>query len=281
METPSPMTAPAMRLPFRQWSDYTSRDFARLDRAKLIAVLPVGAIEQHGPHLPMAVDTAIINGMVDACAARLPADSPVLFLPAQPIGKSNEHARYPGTVTLSAATLAANWMEIGASVAAAGVRKLVLFNSHGGQTSVMDIVARDLRQQHDLLVVCVNWYGLGLPEGLIDADELRFGLHAGDLETSILLALHPALVRMEEARDFASRERLAVRTFEQLAYDAGNGLIAWQTQDLNPMGACGDATRATADKGQRVIAHVAERFAALMDEIDRLPLEWLSAEPAW
>lgn len=125
----------------RFWSDYTSESFASLPRERLIAVLPVGAVEQHGPHMPMSTDHATIDAVVSATAPLLPAELPVLFLPTLPYGKSNEHARYPGTLTLSAHTLIDLWMDIGDSVARSGVRKLVLFNSHGGQMSVMDIVA--------------------------------------------------------------------------------------------------------------------------------------------
>jgi creatinine amidohydrolase len=117
----------------RYWSDYTSEEFSRLDRGSIVAVLPVGATEQHGPHLPLSVDSAIVSGMVAAIVGRLPDASRALFLPTQPIGKSNEHARYAGTLTFSAQTLISMWCEIGACVAASGVRKLVLLNSHGGQ----------------------------------------------------------------------------------------------------------------------------------------------------
>lgn len=275
------MSAPPLHLPFRHWAEYTSRDFAQLDRSRIIAILPVAAIEQHGPHLPLAVDTAIIEALVAAVVDRIPAEVPALFLPTQAIGKSNEHARYPGTLTLSAETLARNWMEIGASVAASGVRKLVLFNSHGGQSSVMDIVARDLRERHGMFAICANWYASDLPPGLIDDEEMRFGIHAGDLETSMLLALHPELVNMSAARDFESREQALLRSYTQLGYDSGAGRIAWQTHDLNPMGACGNASRATAEKGRQIIEHVTGRFIDMLREIDRLPVEWLDGRPAW
>ena len=134
-----------MALKHRFWADYTARDFAALDRGQLIAVLPVGAIEQHGPHLPLSVDQAILDGMIAATVPLISPDCPALFLPALPVGKSNEHSAWPGTLTFSVQTLISMWSEIGDCVAAAGVRKLVLLNSHGGQVSVMDIVARDLR----------------------------------------------------------------------------------------------------------------------------------------
>ncbi|MDB5874832.1 MAG: creatinine amidohydrolase family protein [Ramlibacter sp.] len=276
--TPAPAVSLAVT---RFWSDWTSEAFARLDRTKLIAVLPVGAIEQHGPHLPMSVDTATVDGMVAATMKRLPAELPVLFLPTQAVGKSNEHSRYPGTLTLSAETLIRTWRELGACVAAAGVRKLVLFNSHGGQESVMDIVARDLREQHGMLVICVNWYGLGLPEGLIGDEENRFGIHAGELETSILLALRPDLVQMTQARDFESADKALRASSNHLSFVEGKGLVAWQTQDLNPLGACGNAAAGTAAKGRSAIDFVADRFVQVLQEIDALPVALLQRQPAW
>lgn len=264
----------------RFWSDLTSEEFSRLDRERLIAVLPVGATEQHGPHLPMSTDTATIDGMVQASLPLLPDDLPVLFLPTVAYGKSNEHSRYPGTLTVSAHTLMALWTEIGACVAKAGVRKLVLYNSHGGQMGVMDIVARDLREAHGMMVVAAHWYTLGLPEGLFTAHEDRHGIHAGDLESSVMLHLAPAHVRRDQLRNFPSMT-------EQLAEEnrflsiTPSGRLGWQMHDINPAGAAGDASRASADKGAAVLDHVGRRFVQLLQEIDRFPLERLANVPAW
>jgi creatinine amidohydrolase len=264
----------------RYWSDLTSEAFSHLDRSRLIAVLPVGATEQHGPHLPMSTDTATIDGMVRATIPHLPGDLPVLFLPTVAYGKSNEHSRYPGTLTVSAPTLIAMWMEIGACVARAGVRKLVLFNSHGGQMSVMDIVARDLREQHDMMVVAANWYTLGLPEGLFTAHEGRHGVHAGDLESSVMLHLAPDHVQTGQFRHFRSMtEDLAEEN--QFLSITPSGKLGWQMHDINPQGAAGDATLATAEKGAAVLDHVGRRFVQLLQEVDRFPLERLANQPAW
>ena len=149
----------------RRWVEMTTRDFQDTDMSKVIAILPVAAIEQHGPHLPVEVDTAINRGVLERAMELVPADLPVTVLPAMPIGKSNEHIAYPGTLTLSAETLIRLWTEIGESVARAGVRKLVLFNSHGGQPQIMDIVARDLRVRLEMFVVCASSYSFGSPEG--------------------------------------------------------------------------------------------------------------------
>ena len=261
------------------WADLTARDFARLDAARTIAVLPVAAIEQHGPHLPVSVDTTLVNGVIAAALPHIAADVRVLFLPTQQVGKSNEHARYPGTLTLSAATLMANWMELGACVARTGIKKLVLFNSHGGQVSVMDIVARDLRAAHDLMVFASNWYTLGLPAGLIGAHEMRFGIHAGELETSMMLALTPQLVDMQYAENFVSSSEARAGRFPQ----AGNGMAAklgWQMQDLNPTGAAGNAAAATAEKGRAVLEYVGKQFAAVLAEIAQVPPDTLIDGPA-
>ena len=264
-----------MTLEHRFWADYTARDFARLDRANLVAVLPVGAIEQHGPHLPLSVDTAIVNGLVAATLPLIPDDCPAIFLPTMSVGKSNEHAAWPGTLTHSAQTLIAMWSEIGDSVAAAGVRKLVMLNAHGGQIAVMDIVARDLRIKHTMIAVAANWFAMGMPDGILTPQEALHGIHAGDMETSMMLALHPGLVRMEHARDFVPRNAALARDNTHLGL--GNaGKLGWQMQDLNAAGVAGNAGAATAEKGRAFIDHAARQIARLLVEVHRLPLTWLN-----
>jgi len=269
----------------RFWSDLTTRDFARRQASgqalRTVAVLPVAATEQHGPHLPLNVDATLADGIIAASLAHLPESLDVLFLPTQAVGKSNEHLRFPGTLTLSAETLIRLWTEIGESVARAGVRKLVLFNAHGGQVSVMDIVARDLRTRCDLLVYAVNWYDLPLGDdvnGLFPPEEHRFGIHAGEIETSMMLALQPDQVDMRQARDFRSTSQDRAQAFEIL----GNGRSAklgWQMQDYHPQGAAGNAARATAAKGQAVVQAAGHQLARLLQEVDRLPLSTLVDRP--
>lgn len=264
----------------RYWSDYTSEAFSRLDHDRLIAVLPVGATEQHGPHLPLSVDATVAGGIVERLARKLPQESPVLFLPRQSIGKSNEHARYPGTLTHSAATLIAMWCEIGACVAASGVRKMVLLNSHGGNISTMDIVARELRVRHDMLVFSVSWFGLGMPEGLYSDHELRHGIHAGDMETSVMLALDAPNVVMDKARNFHPANADWQDRFRHISL-AGGAKPGWQAQDLHAAGACGDATLATAAKGEATLDFAVDRLVELFAEIERFPLASLDTRPAW
>ena len=273
-----------MNLPSKFWADLTSRHFSQLAASDVInqtvAVLPVAAIEQHGPHLPVSVDTTLVNGVIEAALQHLPADLPVLFMPTQQVGKSNEHIRYPGTLTLSAQTLISVWMELGACVARAGIKKLVLFNSHGGQVSVMDIVARDLRTAHDLMVFSSNWYTLPLGDevmNLFTPAEHRFGIHAGDMETSMMLALREKYVDMSHAQHFHTQAEERAKKYPVL----GNGMSAklgWQMQDYNPYGAAGDASIATAAKGHAVLNAAGMQLARLLQEVSSLPLSTISAD---
>jgi creatinine amidohydrolase len=270
------MTAPASRF----WSQLTTRDFAALDPATTVAVLPLGATEQHGPHLPLGVDSTLADGIVTAALALLPADLPVLFLPTQQVGLSPEHARFPGTLTLSAETLVRLWSEIGAGVARAGVRKLVFFNAHGGHVGAMDIVARELRAAHGLIVYSVSWFNLPLGDAgaQFSAEEHRFGVHAGEIETSMMLALAPAQVAMAAARDFGSTSRQRAADYPIL----GNGRSArlgWAMEDYNPEGAAGNAAAATAQKGRAVVEAAARQLALLLAEVSRLPLDTAHTGP--
>ena len=278
-----------MTLTSRYWADCTTHDLALAQAdgslARTIAVLPVAATEQHGPHLPLKVDSALADGVVAASLAHLAPEVPVLFLPTQTVGLSPEHAAFAGTLTLKAETVIRLWTDIGESVAASGVKKLVLLNAHGGQVGVMDIVARDLRARLGLLVYSVNWFGLPLvgPQGqdvnaLFDAHEHRFGIHAGDIETSMMLALDPARVDMARAQNFASSAETRARQFAIL----GNGKSAklgWQMQDYNRAGAVGNAAAATADKGRAVLDAAGRALAQLLAEVHQLPPDTLR-EPA-
>ncbi|KRC09912.1 creatininase [Hydrogenophaga sp. Root209] len=276
-----------MTSPLRHWSDLTTADFDLLDKARAMAVLPVAAIEQHGPHLPLSVDTDIANGVVAASIPHIAPDLPALFLPTQAVGYSPEHTRFAGTLTLKAETVLRLWTEIGECVAASGVKKLVLFNAHGGQVGLMDVVARDLRARLGMLVYSVNWFHLPLLDeagrdlnAMFSNEEHRFGIHAGEIETSLMLALSQDRVRMQHAANFASKSQDRAGQFSIL----GNGKSAklgWQMQDYNAHGAVGNATSATAEKGRAVLAAAGRALARLLSEIDQLPEDTLTDRTAY
>jgi creatinine amidohydrolase len=253
------------------WADLKSLDFARLDAANTIAVLPVAAIEQHGPHLPLSVDTDLVNGVIAHCLPHLDK-SPVLFLPTQTVGRSIEHVAFPGTLTLGAATLIQSWMDLGECVARTGIKKLVLLNAHGGNVSTLDIVGRELRARFAMTVFTVNTFSLPLPaevKKMFGPDEERFGVHGGDVETSMMLALHPDKVDMAQAQDFYSSSQDRAQAFGILG-NGSSAKLAWAAQDLNNHGAAGNAAAATATKGLAVLQASGQALATLLQEIRRM-----------
>jgi len=266
----------------RFWSELTTADFAQLDVSRTVAVLPVAATEQHGPHLSLSVDTDLVEGVVQASLAHLPAALSVLFLPTQAVGLSPEHARFPGTLTLRAETVIRLWTEIGESVAASGIRKLLLLNAHGGQVGVMDIVARDLRARCGMLVYSASWFNLPLKDvhgqdvnAQFSTQEHRFGVHAGEIETAMMLALKPELVRMDKAQHFHSSSADRAVSLPVL----GNGRsakMAWQMQDYNPLGAAGNAAAATAEKGRALVSAAGKGLANVLVEFEGLALTVLT-----
>ncbi|MCZ2497230.1 creatininase family protein [Xylophilus sp. Kf1] len=263
----------AQPLPSRHWQDLKTTDFQRLAQdgtlLRTVAVLPVAATEQHGPHLPLGVDTLLLDAVLGQALAQLTPASPVLVLPTQAIGFSPEHTAFAGTLSFSAETLIRLWTEIGESVARAGVRHLLLINGHGGQVGVMDLVGRDLRARLGLTVWSSSWFALPQPPAvaaLFPAREHRYGIHAGDTETSMMLALRPELVDLSAARDFASASEARAGRYTLLA-DGRSAKLSWAMQDYNPEGAVGDASAATADKGRAVIDAAARQLALLIEEV--------------
>ena len=265
-------------LPSKFWSDLSWRDFAGADMSKVIAVLPVAATEQHGPHLPVGVDTYINQGYLERAVKLTPDDLPVLYLPVQAIGKSNEHIQFPGTLTFSHETLIRAWTEIGDSVARAGCRKLIFINSHGGNVPVIDIVARELRIKHAMLAVHAAWHRLGLPEGLFSAQERAHGIHGGEVETSLMLAYRPQTVKMQFAENFASSAIGIEQEFKQLRVTQPVG-FGWMASDLTDAGTAGDASRATVEKGEACADHAAAAFIDLLRDVHAFDLARLKPGP--
>jgi creatinine amidohydrolase len=254
-----------------RWEDLVTTDLGRFDPENVVAVLPVAAVEQHGPHLPLGTDALICDVILDSALARLDPAAAVLRLPTQRVGHSPEHTGFPGTLSLRAETVLALWTEIGRSVAAAGIRKLLLFNSHGGQAALVDILAQALRSEASMTVARCSYYRFPLPKGWVAERERRFGLHGGQVETSLMLHIAPHLVRLDRTRDFASSAEPWEAAHRGLQVEGETG-IGWRAEDLNREGVTGDASSASAELGARLLEHFAARVAAVLEDLRRFPL---------
>ncbi|MDM9627871.1 creatininase family protein [Rhizobium sp. S152] len=268
-----------MKLKSHWWWDLSAEDFRTLDMSKIVAVLPVGAVEQHGPHLPVRVDAAINEGIMRHAVERMADDFPALILPTMAIGKSNEHSAYPGTLTLSAETLGRLWYEVCESVYCAGVRKVLFVNSHGGQPQVMEIVCRQLRINLGMFAVSSQWSRFADLSGLFDPEERKHGIHAGEVETSVMRYLHPDLVDMSLAEDFPALSQVLEKEYDLLMSEGGAVGFGWQMQDINPKGACGNALAADAERGRISVERAADKLIKLIGEVISYPLSRLKPGP--
>jgi creatinine amidohydrolase/Fe(II)-dependent formamide hydrolase-like protein len=241
---------------------------AALDKQEGVVLLPIGAVEQHGPHLPLLTDTIIVTGLLGAALAQLPAEVRAWALPPLSYGKSTEHLKFPGTISLSAQTLGAVLHDLAASLQRAGFRRLAFVNGHGGNNALLDMTARDIRAATGLLCFCIHAGAFTDPPFDITPEEDRYGLHAGELETSLMLALAPELVRMELApRHFPAFPETGTRL-----YFVGQASAAWLAHDWSPSGAFGDATLATAEKGQALVERGIQHLTQLIAAISRFEI---------
>jgi creatinine amidohydrolase len=247
--------------PYLTWTEIQQMP----NQENVVLLQPVGAIEQHGPHLPLVVDAAIATAVLGKALEQLESEIPAYVLPTLCYGKSNEHWHFPGTITLSAQTLMATLMELGESVYRAGFRKLALVNGHGGQPQIMEMVARDLHQRYEDFMVfpLFIWRVPNLPMELLSAKEAELGIHAGDAETSVLLSILPNQVRMERALT----EYPHGLPQDSLLSMEGKLPFAWTTRDLSRSGVLGDATVATKEKGDRFLRALAQGWAQVIRDI--------------
>jgi len=254
------------------WTDFSAPDFIDLDPDKTVAILPIAAVEQHGPHLPVGTDTIINTSMMELLVKSAPADLDIRILPVQAIGKSNEHIWAKGTITHTATNLIDAWTQIGLEVARAGIKKIVFVNSHGGNEEIMGIVTRELRVQAGMLAVKSGWR-FGAPDGVLGDIERRHGIHGGDAETSLILNFRPDLVDMSRAENFVS---IAARDEQQFKYLRPTGafghVYAWVASDINPSGAVGEAALATAEKGRLIAERNVAGMLEVLAEVVRMPL---------
>jgi creatinine amidohydrolase len=247
--------------PYCTWTDIA----AMPDKANVVIIQPVGAIEQHGPHLPLVVDSAIGLAVLGRALTQLDKNIPAYAMPPLHYGKSNEHWHFPGTITLSATTMIAILMEVGESLYRAGFRKWVLLNSHGGQPQIMDIVARDLHQQYEDFQVFpfFTWRAPNITKSLLTEKEARLGIHAGDAETSLLLAILPDTVQMSRAVAEYPPELPA----DSLLTLERNLPIPWVTRDISQSGVIGDATTATKEKGEQIWQSLADGWVQVITDV--------------
>lgn len=263
-------------MPYHLWSEMTAPDLEACVDDRTVALVPVGAIEQHGPHLPLNTDTVLAEGIALAAAQRV-AKATVLLLPTVAVGKSDEHGAFPGVVTLDGATLQAVLTQIGRSVVRSGLRRLVFLNAHGGNVPVLQTVIRALRIEERLFCISAGWMSMGFPEGLVPEDEMRDGIHAGLVETAAMLHFRPELVKMEHAKDFVPASRAVARSNTVLRL-LGGVSAGWAMEDLNAEGAAGNAAAATAEAGRRMVEHAATRYATLIEEVARHEIPFRAAE---
>ena len=237
------------------------------EKENVVIIQPLGAIEQHGHHLPLVVDSAISMGVLGKALSQMPAEIPAYALPCLYYGKSNEHCHFPGTITLRAETLLSVIEETAESIYHAGFRKLVLMNSHGGQPQVMEIIARDLHQKYEDFQVfpLFTWRVPNITPELLTKKELEYGIHAGDAETSLMLSLLPEQVKMERAvteypQNLPENSLLSME---------GKLPFAWLTKELSKSGVMGDATVASKEKGDRILASLADSWVRVIKDVYR------------
>lgn len=247
------------------WADQKASVFRDLP-TDLVAILPIGAIEQHGPHLPVSVDRDLVEAVLERALPLLSPSQNLLILPTLSISKSGEHDRHPGTLSLSAETLLATLRDIGASVARAGVQRLMFLNGHGGNTAVLEIAARDLRIDHDMIVASGSWFGFAEWDGVVPSEAMAYDLHAGDSETSPMLAIKPQLVDMDLAENFVPAMQDWEKSNRFIGLTGQAAKPGWIIDDLNPKGACGDASAATVEKGEALLNSAAAHFVEFLSE---------------
>jgi creatinine amidohydrolase len=261
----------------RRWEELTSAEAARLP-PDTVAILPFAATEQHGAHLPLGTDAMIGRAVLGRALELLPDAVPALALPELAVGHSPEHTDFPGTLSLAPETLLALGRDLAAGVHRAGVTRIVLFNSHGGNPPVLELLAIEMRMKLGMLAVPAHWWRLAPSPGLFGPDEAAWGIHGGAVETSVLLHAQPDLVRGAEVRNNPSAAP-ALAAAHRLLGAQGPTSFAWAAQDLNPSGVVGDAGLASAEAGAQLVEDAALALAQLIGEVHRLPADALKPPP--
>lgn len=245
----------------------TSLQIKQLPKEDALVILPVGAVEQHGWHMPVMTDALIGEALLTQTIELLSEEANVWLLPPVSYGKSNEHLDYAGTFSLSPATLMNVLSDIGASLQRNGFRRLLLFNTHGGNVDLLNVAARDIRVSTGLMVFYVNPHSLDTTQDLVSKEEQEYGIHGGDIETSMLMAIKPNWVqdnlKVSEIPDVSALEFLTLE---------GKIRFAWVMSDISYSGIAGDATKATAEKGKVIMERSAGGLAKSLLELCRFEI---------
>ncbi|MGI9146015.1 MAG: creatininase family protein [Chloroflexota bacterium] len=256
----------------------TSPEIAALPKEQAVVVLSVASIEQHGPHLPVVTDALVGQTILGLALERLDATAQVWVVPPLCYGKSNEHRPFAGTLTFSAQTLAAVVRDIAESLARAGFRRLVLLNSHGGNPPVLDYIARDLHEDTGMQLFSIMISRMGVQDPPTDPDEAAWGMHAGDSETSWVLALAPELVHMDRTADLGDYPRMP----EGIRHLAVRGPVgfSWLTADLSVLGVLGNPKAATVEKGRAYVDATVDKLAGVLAEIAKFEMPGRAGDAA-
>ena len=250
------------------WNECTREEIRSLNKEKSIVVLPLASIEQHGAHLPVGTDTIILESLIKKMQKEADfGENNVVYLPLLADGKSNEHRGFPGTITYSAQTYYCVLQDIVKSVAASGFEKVVLFNSHGGNTDMLNLISRDLRIELGIEVFVFDWWFTPFwNEGLKDLKESgKYGVfHACELETSLMLSCAPHTVHMELAVDEDPVETLKDNRYATLF---GPVNVGWKTADVTKRGVIGAPTYATEEKGNKLFEYAVKTLTDIFNEL--------------
>jgi creatinine amidohydrolase len=233
------------------------------DRAKAWVIIPTGSIEQHGPHLPVGVDSILGHAWVAQTVGRFPTGAKVYVAPPITYGKSNEHLGFPGTLSISGKTFRRILLAQAAQLRAAGFRQIAVLNSHGGNSAVLSYTLREIQGSMDLRIGV-----LGQPyKPELSAVESELGFHAGEWETSLMLAIASDLVQMDKAVSEYPGRRDESGT---VRFNDGPAFVSWMTSDISESGVMGDAKAASAEKGQLWLERGAAALAQKLSSLDDL-----------
>ncbi|MEP0941877.1 MAG: creatininase family protein [Rhizobiaceae bacterium] len=239
-----------------------------------IAVLPLGATEQHGQHLPFETDFLIAQGICTRLIGQIENSQDVRFLPVEQVGYSPEHMDHAGSQTLTYGQAIERWVGIGECAAKAGIRRFLILNAHGGNSPLMSIVTQELRVRCSQFAAATSWTRFIKNSGIVSTSEEAFGIHGGDIETSVMLALHPDLVDMDQARDFPNLQEMLAINFKHLrAY--GPHAFGWKAADLNRLGVTGNAGLATVEKGEALLELTLAGLKELLEDMAKFDLTLL------